>query len=140
MINFVLCLLVLYFGEPALTGPFGGWQWVFTPLVISSVANLFAFARPALGVLEEASAVSQGRIRSTQNTPARIPANASRGAIAAGIFGLVVVGVLGFVVSDVSNQLFAEIVKGSLAPSLVPWFFDGQDSRGPSGSRPFRWR
>ena len=99
VINFVLCFLILYFGEPALTGPFGGWQWVFTPLVISSVANLFAFARPALGVLEEASAISQGRTRSTQNTPARIPANASRGAIAAGIFGLVVVGVLGFVVS-----------------------------------------
>jgi hypothetical protein len=132
VINFVLCLLVLYFGEPALTGPFGGWQWVFTPLVISSVANLFAFARPALGVLEEASAISQGRIRSTQNTPARIPANASRGAIAAGIFGLVVVGVLGFVVSgliivfttwfDSNAKALAAIpnVKVEATPTLPP--------------------
>src|SRR5579885_1422355 len=24
--NFILCLAVLYFAEPALTGPFGGWQ------------------------------------------------------------------------------------------------------------------
>src|SRR5713101_3406076 len=101
VINFVLCLLILYFSQPALTGPFGGWQWIFTPLVISSVANLFAFARPALGVLEEASAASQGRVRSTRSTPTptQLPAKASRGAIAAGIFGLVVVGVLGIVVS-----------------------------------------
>jgi len=132
VINFVLCLLILYFGEPALTGPFGGWQWVFTPLVISSVANLFAFARPALGVLEEASAISQGRVRSTQNTPARIPANASRGAIAAGIFGLVVVGVLGFVVSgliivfttwfDSNAKALAAIpnVKVETTPTLPP--------------------
>jgi len=132
VINFVLCLLILYFGEPALTGPFGGWQWVFTPLVISSVANLFAFARPALGVLEEASAISQGRTRSTQSTPARIPANASRGAIAAGIFGLVVVGVLGFVVSgliivfttwfDSNAKALAAIpnVKVESSPALPP--------------------
>ena len=132
VINFVLCLLVLYFGEPALTGPFGGWQWVFTPLVLSSVANLFAFARPALGVLEEASAVSQGRLRSTQSTPARIPANASRGAMAAGIFGLIVVGVIGFVVSgliivfttwfDSNAKALAAIprVKVETTPTLPP--------------------
>src|SRR6266436_6577899 len=99
VINFGLSLLILYFGQPALTGPFGGWQWVFTPLVISSLANLFAFARPAIGVLEEASAISQGRPRSTHSTPTQLPVKASRGAIAAGVFGLVVVGVLGFVVS-----------------------------------------
>ena len=101
VMNFVLSLLILYFSQPALTGPFGGWQWIFTPLVISSVANLFAFARPALVVLEEASAASQGRVRSTRSTPTptQLPAKASRGAIAAGIFGLVVVGVLGIVVS-----------------------------------------
>ena len=132
VINFVLCFLILYFGEPALTGPFGGWQWVFTPLVISSVANLFAFARPALGVLEEASAISQGRTRSTQSTPARIPTNASRGAIAAGIFGLVVVGVLGLVVSgliivfttwfDSNAKVLAAIpnVKVESSPTLPP--------------------
>jgi hypothetical protein len=99
VINFVLSLLILYFSQPALTGPFGGWQWIFTPLIISSVANLFAFARPALGVLEEASAASQGRVRSTRSAPAQLPVKASRGAIAAGIFGLVVVGVVGIVVS-----------------------------------------
>ena len=41
--NFLLCLAIVYFSEPALTGPFGGWQWVLWPLVISSIGNLFAY-------------------------------------------------------------------------------------------------
>lgn len=99
VINYIICLAILYFAEPAFTGPFGGWQWLLWPLVISSIANLFAFARPALGVLEDASALSQGRPRSTSSTPLQLPSNASRGAIAAGIFGLVVAAVIGIVVS-----------------------------------------
>ena len=99
VMNYVLCLLIAYFSEPALTGPFGGWQWIFTPLVISSIANLFAFARPALSTLEEATG-GQGQVHSRRGTPLRrMPPNASRGAIAAGILGLVVVGVVGIVIS-----------------------------------------
>lgn len=99
VINYVLCLFILYVSLPALTGPFGGWQWLLWPLVISSIANLFAFIRPALSLMEAASATSQGRSSSRSNTPTQIPANASRGAIAAGIFGLVVAVVIGIVVS-----------------------------------------
>ena len=55
VINYLICLAILYFSEPAFTGPFGGWQWLLWPLVISSIANLFAFARPALNVIEEPS-------------------------------------------------------------------------------------
>src|SRR5438270_4490885 len=99
VLNYILCLLILYFSEPALTGPFWGWQWLLWPLVISSIANLFAFARPALNALEDASAVSQGRSRSSQSSPTKLPASASRGTIAAGIFGLAVVAVIGIVVS-----------------------------------------
>jgi hypothetical protein len=95
--NYIFCFLILYFSEPAFTGPFDGWQWVLWPLVVSSVLNLFAYARPALTVLEEASAVSQGRPRSGKSVSAQVPANASRGAIAAGIFGLVIVAVIGIV-------------------------------------------
>jgi len=132
VINYLICLLILYFSEPALTGPFWGWQWVLWPLVISSIANLFAFARPALNVLEEASAVSQGRSRSSRSTPTQIPANASRGAIAAGIFGLVVAGVIGIVVSglivvfttwfDSNAKALAAIpnVKIESSPKLPP--------------------
>ena len=96
--NYIFCLAVLYFGEPALTGPFGGWQWLIWPLVLSSIGNLFAFARPALGTLEDISAASQGRSPS-RSTRAGLPANASRGAMAAGIFGLVVAGTIGLVVA-----------------------------------------
>src|SRR5436190_2578543 len=99
VINYLICLAILYFSEPAFTGPFGGWQWLLWPLVISSIANLFAFAWPALSVLEEASNASQGRTRSTHSSTTTIPANASRGAIAAGIFGLIFAGVIGLVVS-----------------------------------------
>ena len=49
--NYFFCLLILYVSEPALTGPFGGWQWILFPLVISSIANLFVFVRPMLGYI-----------------------------------------------------------------------------------------
>src|SRR5579884_34328 len=96
--NFLLCLLIVYASEPALTGPFGGWQWVLWPLVISSIGNLFAFARPALSTLEDISAASQGQ-RITRSTSASLPVSASRGAIAAGIFGLVFAVVIGLLVA-----------------------------------------
>jgi hypothetical protein len=96
--NFLLCLAIIYISEPALTGPFGGWQWILWPLVISSIGNLFAYARPALGTLEDLSAASQGG-RASRTTSASLPANASRGAIAAGIFGLVFAVVIGIVVA-----------------------------------------
>jgi len=96
--NYLLCLAIVYFSEPALTGPFGGWQWVLWPLVISSIGNLFAFARPALSTLEDISAASQGRT-STRKTSTQLPADISRGAIAAGIFGLVVAAGIGIVVA-----------------------------------------
>src|SRR6516225_5767669 len=96
--NYVFCLLILYVSEPALTGPFGGWQWILLPLVISSIANLFAFIRPMLGTLEDVAAASQGR-RPARNNPISLPTEASRGAIAAGIFGLVVAATIGLIVS-----------------------------------------
>src|SRR3989440_5740711 len=96
--NYLLCLAIIYFSEPALTGPFGGWQWVLWPLVISSIGNLFAFARPAFNTLEDISAASQGRA-STRKTSTQLPADISRGAIAAGIFGLVIAAGIGIVVA-----------------------------------------
>ncbi|GAC1435378.1 MAG: hypothetical protein NVS4B1_30570 [Ktedonobacteraceae bacterium] len=133
VVNFLLGLLILYFGEPALTGPFGGWQWILGPLVISSIANLFAFARPAMGVLEEAAAISQGRSRTgTRGTTTSMPSRYSRGVIAAGIFGLIFVGVIGIVASilitifttwfDVNAKVLAAIpnVKVMASPLLPP--------------------
>src|SRR5438552_3206581 len=96
--NYIFCLLILYVSEPALTGPFGGWQWILFPLVVSSIGNLFALARPMLGTLEDVAAASQGR-RSTRSGPLSLPTEASRGAIAAGIFGLAVAATIGIVVA-----------------------------------------
>lgn len=98
VVNYIISLLIVYFAEPALTGPFWGFQWTLGPLVISSIANLFAFARPALGVLEDASAASQGRAARSRISRG-LPANASRGAIAAGIFGLAFAALIGLVVA-----------------------------------------
>ena len=97
--NYIVCLAILYFSLPALTGPFGGWQWILWPLAFSSIGNLFAFAAPAVGVLEEAAAMSQGgRGRSSSGGVAgRMPSQYSRGAIAAGVFGLIFVGIIGIV-------------------------------------------
>ena len=97
--NYILSLIILYVSEPALTGPFGGWQWVLWPLVLSSFLNLFAYLRPMMGALEDVSAMSQGRRPVGRSTSTRIPANASRGAIAAGIFGLIIAGAVGLVIS-----------------------------------------
>src|SRR5229473_8259108 len=96
--NFIVCFLIIYGTETALTGPFGGWQWVLWPLILSSIGNLFSFARPMLGSLEDISAASQGR-RSTRGNRVSLPTNASRGAIAAGIFGLAVAAFIGIVVA-----------------------------------------
>ena len=97
--NYLLSLAILYFTEPALTGPFGGWQWVLWPLVLSSIGNLFAVARPMLLNFEDLSAAAQGRATSQRSSGARIPANVSRGAVAAGIFGLVVAAFIAIVVA-----------------------------------------
>ena len=90
--NYVFCLLIVYFSMPALTGPFWGWQWILWPLFISSIANLFAFSGQAFSAME---AGLTGGMRGTTSAPRSIPTNTSRRSIAAGIFGLIIVGVVG---------------------------------------------
>ena len=128
--NYVVCLLSLYFSEPALTGPFWGWQWLIWPLILSSIGNLFAFIRPAMGVLEEAATASQGRYRSSSSSVSRsVPANYSRGAVAAGIFGFIMAGIIGIVASvlitifttwfDVNAKALAAIPQVKMQTSSV---------------------
>ncbi len=95
--NYILSLFIIYISEPALTGPFGGWQWVLWPLVLSSLLNLLAFIRPMMGTLGDVSTSGQGLRSSSGNRT--ISANASRGAIAAGIFGLAVAAGIGLLVA-----------------------------------------
>ncbi|GHO92050.1 hypothetical protein KSF_020980 [Reticulibacter mediterranei] len=96
--NYLFCLLILYLSLPALTGPFWGWQWLVWPLIISCIANLFAFARPAVGMLEDVSAAAQsGRFRTVGGSEQSMPRDFSRGAVAAAIFGLIIAGLVGIV-------------------------------------------
>lgn len=130
--NYIVCLFILYVSEPALTGPFGGWQWVLWPLVLSSLLNLFAFFRPMVGVLEDVSAMSQGRRTPPNRGSTRLPANASRRATAAGIFGLVVAAAVGLLAAglivvfttwfDSNAKALAAIPQVTLAqtPTLPP--------------------
>jgi hypothetical protein len=98
--NYLFCLVAFYLFRPALTGPFWGWQWLFWPLLFSSIANLFGFARPAAGMLEEITlaASQRGTFRTTGVSGRRSTADDfSRGAVAAAILGLVIAGVIGIV-------------------------------------------
>ncbi len=117
--NYILCLLIIYVSEPALTGPFGGWQWVLWPLVLSSILNLFAFIRPMIGIMEDASAASQGR-SSRRTGTVQVPADASRGAIAAGIFGLVVAVTLGLLVAGLIVVFTTWFDSNAKALAAVP--------------------
>src|SRR2546428_9482597 len=120
VLNYLICLFILYFSEPALRGPFWRWQWLLWPLVISSIASLFAFARPALNVLEDASAVSRGQPRASKSNPTQLPASASRGAIAAGICGLVVAAVIGIVVGGLIVVFTTGFDSNAKALAAIP--------------------
>ena len=95
--NYLFSLFSLYSFLPAFTGPFWGWQWVFWPLLLSSIGNFFAFARPAMDVLEDIAAASQGASLSSTRSSTRQSATThySRGAVAAGILGLIAAGGIG---------------------------------------------
>jgi hypothetical protein len=95
--SFVLCLLIVYFGMPALTGPFWGWQWILWPLLISSALCLFTFA----GSIRSALAVSAG-LTVTPATRSNKGSTGRRG-IAAGLFGLFVVAIIGIVATVLIN-------------------------------------
>ncbi|MEO7021321.1 MAG: hypothetical protein ABI234_14280 [Ktedonobacteraceae bacterium] len=118
--NYILCLFILYVSEPALTGPFGGWQWLIWPLILSSILNLFAYLRPMLGALEDVSAINQGRRSSIRGNPTQMPANASRGAIAAGIFGLIVAAAVGLVISGLIVVFTTWFDSNAKALSAIP--------------------
>jgi hypothetical protein len=40
VINFILDLLILYFSMPTFAGPYGGWEWIMGPLLISGIASI----------------------------------------------------------------------------------------------------
>ena len=130
--NYLFSLFILYFSEPALTGPFGGWEWILWPLALSSIFNLLAFIRPMMGALEDASAISQGRRSAGRSTPTQLPANASRGAVAAGIFGLIVAAGIGLVVSGLIVVFTTWFDSNAKALANIPNVTTSQSSTLPA--------
>lgn len=106
--NYIFSALLLYVAQPALDGPFGGWQWVIWPLILSSILNLFAFIRPIVEAQGNLSSIAQGRGSSRSSATSSL-ANASRGAIAAGVFGLVI-------------ALTVSLIVGGLIVIFTTWF------------------
>ncbi|GER86998.1 hypothetical protein KDW_11600 [Dictyobacter vulcani] len=114
--NYVFSLVILYFSMPALTGPFWGWQWVLWPLMISSIINLFSMAGGARGALEMGVNISQGQSYS----PRAGASGVSRRSIAAGIFGLVVVAVLGIAATFLINIFTTWFDGNAKALAAIP--------------------
>ncbi|GLV57286.1 hypothetical protein KDH_41220 [Dictyobacter sp. S3.2.2.5] len=114
--NYVFCLVILYFSEPAFTGPFWGWQWVLWPLLISSIINLFAIAGGARGALEMSLSASQGQVY----TPKADAAKVSRRSIAAGVFGLIVVAVFGIAATLLINIFTTWFDGNAKALAAIP--------------------
>ena len=100
-INFVADFLIFYFGMPALTGPYGGWQWLIYPLVLSGAVSIFLSGAAAGERL--ANVVMQGPLRRrvvTPNPPSWRMVMAE-GSGAAGVIALVVAIFFAFIVNSV---------------------------------------
>ncbi|HEY7350439.1 MAG TPA: hypothetical protein VH599_19155 [Ktedonobacterales bacterium] len=110
VVNYLLSLLILYFAQPALTGPYGGWQWVLWPLFLTSVFHLFSVLRVMVNRANElgqhatlARGTRGSRTRIIDITPDG-SANASdynRGKVRAGIGGIGVVILMLLIVNPI---------------------------------------
>ncbi|HLV97728.1 MAG TPA: hypothetical protein VKT82_03530 [Ktedonobacterales bacterium] len=110
VVNYLLSLFILYTAQPALTGPYGGWQWALWPLFLTSVFNLFSVGRI---LINRANALGQQPAfsRRTPGNRTRIidinpdgSANATdhtRGKVRAGIVGMGVVVLLLLIVNPI---------------------------------------
>lgn len=104
-LNFALDLVIFYFVMPALTGPYGGWQWLLWPLALSGVYTIFggSFARAtqALGALNQRmNSVPQGYRAGRGGAERGGVGRAATGALAGGVAILVALAI-GVVVNGV---------------------------------------
>ena len=89
VLNVIVDVLILYTNQPAFTGPYGGWQWLAWPLLLTGIATM------ALGGAEAGQRMTdrlrEGALpfrRVVNATPGR--ANAAEGLVATGIIAVVV--------------------------------------------------
>jgi hypothetical protein len=98
VLNYLFALLILYFAQPALTGPYGGWQWALWLLFVTALISLSSIFRVAVHRVNTAGQQPITIRRNVMGRPrvvdAGSPADAAdhnRGKVRAGIVG---VGVL----------------------------------------------
>lgn len=97
-LNYLFALLILYFAQPALTGPYGGWQWALWLLMVTTVISLFSVFRIAVNRVNTAGQQPITIRRNAATRPHVVDAGSAidatdhnRGKVRAGIIG---VGVL----------------------------------------------
>ncbi len=97
VLNYLFALLILYFAQPALTGPYGGWQWALWLLFVTTLISLSSIFRVAAHRINTAGQQPITIRRNAANRPHVVDAGATdaadhnRGKVRAGIVG---VGVL----------------------------------------------
>jgi hypothetical protein len=131
--NFLLSLVILYFGMPALTGPYNGWEWLAWPLLITGVAVVFlsnsTWGQVLASILEQGTG-GGGRygLRPAVRRPATVPTRV--GGAGAGIFVIGLVLLTTFVINgvivvattwfDPNAKALAAIAHVKAQPSSTP--------------------
>jgi len=92
IINFLVDLLILYFSMPAFAGPYGGWQWILGPLLLSGIISLlisgvFAGQQIFQTLAQGGRLGSSGRVVNMQS-----PSMRSLMADGAGVAGVAAIG------------------------------------------------
>jgi hypothetical protein len=96
--NFLLDILILYFALPALTGPYGGWQWLLWPLLLTGivvfVSTSRAGGRSLLESLAENAAGSGFRVAAGRPPRRVVNTRRSNEGTGRGLAGLVAIGLV----------------------------------------------
>ena len=119
VLNLIVDLPVLYFAMPALTGPYGGWQWVLWPLLLSAALSIalngltagqrFADQITQGGVLRQLWQMRNGNARVVPASKQGWLARIGEGAGTAGVVGIIIV-------------VFMVLIANSLITVATTWF------------------
>ena len=112
IVNFLIDLLILYFSMPAFAGPYGGWQWILGPLLLSGIISLlisgvFAGQQIFQTLAQGGRLGSSGRVVNMQS-----PSMRSLMADGAGVAGVAAIGL----------SLFISIILNSVISIGTTWF------------------
>lgn len=114
VLNFIGDLLLLYFAMPALTGPYGGWQWVLWPLILSGGLSILLSGVAAGSRFAEQ--LTQGslwrQLRGRVVVPARTPSWRTWVGEGGGSAGIIAIAV----------ALTVALIVNSLIVIFTTWF------------------